>query len=181
MPPNLQLAIDTGKVIFVNSFLLIWATGLTKISVLLFYRRLGDYNFSKYIKWLIMGANIFTVLYIIGSSLMLFLTCIPTSANWESDNFGDQQAVDDCNHEEVFCLLITIWSMVGDVYVLGIPMFVFAKMNLPWKRKLKISIVFGCGFLWVPSFLARIWTIADHVQQSFVCRRASRMALPQNG
>lgn len=61
-------------------------TSATKISVLLFYRRLTVGTYSKRWKWAIWAALVFTALYCFGFIFALGFNCRPVQAYWEAFN-----------------------------------------------------------------------------------------------
>ena len=55
----------------------------TKISVLLFYRRLVGGTYSRSWHWAVVGAILFTAAWSIALILTLFFNCTPTEAYWK--------------------------------------------------------------------------------------------------
>jgi len=60
------------------------ATGCTKVSVLLFYRRLVEGTYSRTWKYATIAAIIFTTAYCVAFFFVLIFNCSPTDAYWRS-------------------------------------------------------------------------------------------------
>jgi hypothetical protein len=77
--------VDARKAMFVMEIVYLWATGLTRVSILLFYRRLGG-SVSRAFKYTVYAAIASVVLYTIGFNIFAFTQCTPLHAYW---NMGD--------------------------------------------------------------------------------------------
>lgn len=64
------------------------STCATKVSVLLFYRRVTKGTLSRPIKFAITGAIAFVVIYAVSLILLVVLQCNPTNAYWKSLAIG---------------------------------------------------------------------------------------------
>jgi hypothetical protein len=62
--------------------LYVLSTGLTKISILLFFRRLGKGTMSRGFLWAMYIALFSVVAYMVAFLFDLFLSCRPLNANW---------------------------------------------------------------------------------------------------
>jgi len=60
----------------------IMSTSLTKISILLFYKRMSDGAVSKGFRFAVRGCIAFVVAYMITFLLTLFLGCRPINSYW---------------------------------------------------------------------------------------------------
>lgn len=120
------------------------STCLTKISILLFYRRLTIRSHSSTMQNAIYAAIVFTILYFFTFLIGLLFICVPTSATWTAmDVFSSK--VYKCHSRQVADILHGAFGMITDIYVLAIPNLVVMNMQLPRKQKLMLYAMFSCG------------------------------------
>ncbi|KAJ4384377.1 hypothetical protein N0V85_008362, partial [Neurospora sp. IMI 360204] len=95
-------------------------------------------------RWII-GAYILMPLTYVACLLVAFLKCIPLSRQWQI--YPDPGN----NCYPAVSVLQTIFVMVmntaTDFYLLGIPLPILWKSNLPWPRKLVLMVMFSGGFI----------------------------------
>ncbi len=77
----------TRKVVFANDFQYTITTSLTKISILLFYRRLSSGAVTPTFHWMPRGCIAFIVLTFIAFTLTTILSCRPLNAFWNQVDF----------------------------------------------------------------------------------------------
>ena len=63
-------------------------SGFTKVSVLLFFRRMVDGTYSRYWQIAVWGAIAFTVAWATAFTLVLFFNCEPMEAYWKVSCFN---------------------------------------------------------------------------------------------
>lgn len=95
-------------------------------------------------RWMI-GAYIIMPLTYIACVCVALLQCVPLHRQW-------QIYPDPGNHcQPAISVLQTVFVMVmntaTDFYLLGIPVPMLWKSNLPWSQKLVLFIMFSGGFL----------------------------------
>lgn len=96
LPSNIVLGVaDTATsfevaslMAFLTEFAFVISTGATKISVLLFYRRVTKGTISRPVKFAVMGGIAYVVIYTLLLTLLLVLQCNPTNAYWKSYSIG---------------------------------------------------------------------------------------------
>ena len=156
-----QSSVWAGKLGFAAFMLLVWGNLLTKMSILLFYRRIVNRSYSRVLQWAIYAVMGIVVASLVGLMLGQILLCRPISAYWEGlsilydhpDACGSFKAFND----SASCVLI-----VSDILTLAIPPLVIFRLQLPRLQKIVLSIVFGCGIMYVschstsPLFCLRI-------------------------
>lgn len=130
---------------------------LTKISVLLFFRRLIDRSHSPWISRAIWVAIAFTVAYYFSFLFFLIFACDPIYATWKSLNItwtvkyqcADRNVVDPLNG---------VFSVFSDAYSMIIPLLVVSRLSMPANRKAVLYLVFCCGLIVLGAGIARtIW------------------------
>lgn len=128
------------------------STSLTKISILLFYRRLVDRAYGRVMQWAIYAAIAFSIAYLAGFLLFLVFVCSPTSAVWNSLDITYSQPY-KCVSRRVADPLAGALSVFSDVYSLAIPEVVVSSMRLPWRQKIALYGIFSTGLLYVTTSL----------------------------
>jgi len=78
---------DAALIAWLAEFAWLISTCCSKVSILLFYRRLTKGTFSRRWKYATIGAIIFVVFYCIAFVLVLVLNCRPTEAYWKSYSY----------------------------------------------------------------------------------------------
>ena len=143
-------AVDSRKIVMALEATYILATGLTKISILLFYRRLVSGSVSNTFVWAI-RASIFSVAaYIIAFENTLIFGCRPIDAYWNQVDpiwrtSGDHPY--SCLNEVATLYAANITSILQDFLTFLMPLLLFAKLQLPIRQKVLLSVIFGIGFL----------------------------------
>ncbi|PPJ54238.1 hypothetical protein CBER1_05157 [Cercospora berteroae] len=132
------------------------STCSTKISVLLFYRRLTEGSCHKLWKYLIVGAIAFTASYCIALVLALIFNCSPTDAYWKSYD-PKYTANYHCTDTKVLNPLSGALSILSDVYSVLLPMAIMAKLKATRRQKIALNVVFSFGFLVVGAGVARTY------------------------
>ncbi|TID22645.1 hypothetical protein E2P81_ATG01771 [Venturia nashicola] len=149
----------------VRSGLMAWCTEiffltglcLTKISVLLFFRRLIDGSHSPLIKKSIWAAIGFIVAYYASFLSFLIFACNPTDATWKSLNIGWTGKY-KCADREVVDPLNGVFSVLSDFYSIIIPVLVVYRLTMPASRKAVLYFVFCCGLVVLGAGIARtVW------------------------
>ncbi|KAI5360946.1 hypothetical protein Slin15195_G088560 [Septoria linicola] len=127
-----------------------------KISVLLFYRRLGDGTYSRLWSWACMGAIIFTGAWSAAFVLALVFNCTPTEAYWRG--FSTSYTRDfRCVDTTVNNLLAGILAVTSDLYSVVLPCFLMRKIQLPTAQKIGLYAVFSAGLFVVAAGSVRTY------------------------
>lgn len=121
---------------------------LTKISILLFYRRLTDGVVSKRFIWIIQFCMMTVVLYAIIFEAMLFFGCKPIHAFWDAvDPIWNSTHDWKCLNELLYVYGANIISVVQDFMACIIPCALFWKLKIPMRQKVALGVIFCLGFL----------------------------------
>ena len=128
------------------------STGLTKISILLFYRRLADGTISPTFRISVLTSIAFVAAYIIVFIVTPLLGCRPLNAFWRSVTIAwletHVEGVDwVCFNEGASDLAASVISMIQDFLACGMPILLFWKLRLPRRQKIALGAIFGVGFL----------------------------------
>lgn len=135
----------------IESFYVV-ATGLTKISILLFYRRIADGSISRWFRIAVLSSITFVAAYMVAFLLALYLGCRPFNSYWNSVNINwiatHVEGVDYvCFNEGADDLVASIISIIQDFLACGMPTLLFWKLRLPRRQKIALGGIFGVGFL----------------------------------
>lgn len=139
----------------ISEVMFLLSSSCTKISILLFYRRLVDRSYSKWIQWSIYIAIGFTMVYLLAISLFLATFCSPTASAWQSLDLNYSKAF-RCADRAVVDPLVGVISAFSDIYAIALPELVVYRLKMPRKQKLVLYAIFGAGLLVVVAALLRI-------------------------
>jgi hypothetical protein len=127
----------------------LFSTCITKISILLFYRRLGGAVSSRF-RYCVWAAIGFVILYGLTFFIGVFLQCRPLNAYWNQGNLFWQAAHQGdwyCSDEAATIVAASVISMVQDFIACLLPMALFARLKISRKQKIALAGIFGVGFL----------------------------------
>ena len=121
---------------------LLWAgaEGLLKTSMCLLYIeifRLKSFRIAAYI--VIAVSNAFAATVVLATTFI----CSPIPFSWDPTITGT------CGNRNALWLAIGVLNIVTDVLVLALPMPMLWRLQIPQKKKIALSLIFGLGFLYV--------------------------------
>lgn len=136
------------KLILSIEVVFVLGTGLVKISILLFFRRLGSRGTSKtfrFITWIAIG---FTISSTIAFSISPLVGCKPISAYWEQSDvtniiLGKEF---DCNEEGVAITVAGVVSTFQDLICALLPNFIYWKAQIPIRQKVALMAIFATAY-----------------------------------
>jgi hypothetical protein len=146
-PPH--AANDSHQYSFVIAVLFLFSTGFTKVSVLLFYRRLVAGTYSKRFKWALWTGIGFIVVYSFILFILLCVTCNPLEAQWLRLDFtyrGKYKCAspEQSQHISQFGGAL---SVITDFYSVVLPAMLLFKIKISKRQKIGLMFIFGLGFL----------------------------------
>ncbi len=149
--PKLRLAA------WLIEFFFLLGNACTKISILLFYRRLTLGLPRFWFLYLIWAAIAFTVCYTIGLLVELFVICRPLTSYWESysPTYGKDFT---CANEHVAFLFSAAASVTSDIYASVLPMLLVRTLNMTCRQRLSMYALFSAGLLTAGTGVARLIT-----------------------
>ncbi|WPG97432.1 Hypothetical protein R9X50_00020700 [Acrodontium crateriforme] len=141
---------------WIGEFTFTFSTACTKISVLMFYRRMVAGTFSKRWKYATIAAITFTICYMIAFCLVLIFNCNPTDAYWKA---WDPTWTTNYHCADTITLnaLSGIISVFSDLYCVLLPMGMTWHFEAPIGQKLALNAVFSLGLLVVAAGSARTY------------------------
>lgn len=133
--------IDFGYYFWIMAWLYFLDLALLKISILCFYLRIFPDLMVRRVLWVTLAL---TAAFGIAFVLAAIFQCTPVSYNWTRLT----------GEHEGKCVNITgiAWSnavvnIVFDIWMLAIPLSQLRKLNLHWKRKVGVGLMFVVGTL----------------------------------
>lgn len=130
--------------------LYVFSTGLTKISILLFYRRLVVGSVSHTFVWAVRAIIFSVVAYMITFEITLISGCKPIYAFWDEVNplwRGFYAGKYKCVDELATLFAANITSIMQDFLTFSMPLLLFWKLQLPIRQNVILGAIFGVGFL----------------------------------
>jgi hypothetical protein len=141
--------VPSRKIAWAAQVFFMIGTTCTKISILLFYRRLTAGALPRTFLCVIYGSIAFITAYVIACLLVLLLGCRPLDAYWYSA-LPTYTAEYSCYNEGTAIPAVAIISVVTDIIVVSLPCYVVLGMTMPIRQKLTLIVIFGVGFMYAP-------------------------------
>ncbi|KAI0865165.1 hypothetical protein F4860DRAFT_462536 [Xylaria cubensis] len=161
--------VEIAKYALIGQILIIFALGMLKSGVIMFYRRIfiGD-TFRK-----VSLATLFLIAFwSIGFFLATILECNGHSPNflWKSITTFKQQ----CQKYKYIQLAHAASDVVTDIIILSLPMPSIWRLQMPTSRKILVSLIFVVGFLSVAAGTARLAIVAEDIVETTPAARDVR-------
>ncbi|KAH7082857.1 hypothetical protein BKA63DRAFT_138914 [Paraphoma chrysanthemicola] len=145
---------DSNKVVESRKFVLALectfcvASGMIKISILLFYRRLSSRVVStafRWTTWITIGC---IVAYTIALTLAPILGCQPVSAFWDQVDINKRLNGYEyhCFDEGADVFAASVISAAQDLITAILPTFLYWKLQMPLRQKFALFGIFGIGY-----------------------------------
>jgi len=146
---------------WIAQMLFIISSGATKVSILMFYRRMTQGTYNVRWRYAIWAALAFTFGFVAALLISYCLICRPLDSYWLSYDFSYTKEYKCLNGNALTPLTGTL-SITSDLYATILPWCMLYKYNLdvPRKQKIALNIIFslslivaGCGggrlyYLW---------------------------------
>lgn len=141
---------------FLSEIAFLLSTCCTKVSILLFYRRLTEGTYSKKWKRATIAAIVFTIVFCLTFLLVLCLQCRPTEAYWMSVNFTYTKNY-TCSNTKMLNPISGALSVVSDLYSVVLPMAMTRHFDIDRRKKIALNAVFSLGLLVVTAGAIRTY------------------------
>lgn len=125
---------------------------LTKLSIIFFLLRLFPTRAVRLVLW---GSVILTSTIIMVFLLLVILQCRPLDFYW---NGWEGEAKGSCLSNNAVAWSNAAFSIALDLWLLAVPLVQLRKIQLHWKKKVGVALMFSAGSLWVPLFSRSIRT-----------------------
>ena len=147
---------DIALLAWLSELAFLISTSCTKVSVLLFYRRLVEGTFSKRWKWATIAAIAFTICYCLAFVFALVLNCTPTDAYWKAFSVNPPDNY-HCTNTKVLNPVSGVMSVVSDLYSVLLPMGMLRHFETDRRKKIALNCVFSLGLLVVAAGAVRTY------------------------
>ena len=94
------------------------------------------------VRRVIIGLNAVNLLQMTGVFFAILLQCQPIAFNWDPTIRGGR-----CVDRRILYTSTAAFNIVTDLVVLGLPLYIFADLNIPKRTKFALLFVFLLGFL----------------------------------
>lgn len=124
------------------------ASGLIKISILLFYRRLSSRVVSKRFRWATWITIGFIAAYTVALTLAPIFGCDPISAFWDQANYNKliKGYKYRCFDEGADVFSASVISTVQDLITAILPTFLYWNLRIPVRQKIALFGIFAVGY-----------------------------------
>lgn len=126
---------------YVNEVLYFTEVFAVKLSILAFYLRIFPHATMRKLLW---GTISLSTVLIIVFDLVTIFQCKPISHKWAGWN-GDQPG--RCLSINAVTWAIAAASIVLDFWMLALPLSQLKKLQLHWKKKVGVAMMFSVGML----------------------------------
>ncbi|TLD37770.1 hypothetical protein E2P81_ATG03445 [Venturia nashicola] len=162
----IAVLINSRKITMALEALYLTSTATTKISILLFYRRLSAGTVSNGFIYSVYAAIAFVVVYYFIFMINLFIGCHPVEAFWlQANPFSSMKY--QCLDEAANLIAAGVISVVQDLLACGMPMVLFWKLQIPVRQKFALGAIFGIGFFLCLCGALRIVTTAPIYYETY--------------
>lgn len=125
-------------------------TCTTKVSILLFYRRLAAGTITPMVQWMLYASIAFVIGYFVAFFINIFLICIPFNSFWlQADYVWLTLHREDfhCQDEAVVLVVSAAISAFQDILACCLPMILLWKLQIPKRQKYALGAIFSVGIL----------------------------------
>jgi len=141
------------KFTWIGQFLFMFSLMFTKLSVLMFYRRLVAGTFSMRTRLAIWTAMAIAVITTIVFSCLLLAACRPVHSAWMQYDMTWNMA----HRDDMWCVdpekqllsgrLAGIFSVITDFYTVLLPAIIFMRIQITKRQRWALIFIFGVGYL----------------------------------
>ncbi|KAK8177679.1 hypothetical protein IWX90DRAFT_377440, partial [Phyllosticta citrichinensis] len=136
---------ETRKISFAISLLYVAGTGLTKVSILCFHRRLSG-TISPRFLFALHAAIAFVIAYMVTFTITLCIGCRPLEAFWRQlDPRWRARYKFECFDEAADILAASAVSLLQDIIACVLPLLIMWQLSIPKRQKIALTGVFGLG------------------------------------
>ena len=129
--------------LYVVEVLYFFQMTLLKLTLLFFFLRIFP---KTAIRNILKGTIVFTILYGLAFVIVAIFQCRPISANWTN---WDKEHVNQCINVNALAWSHAIISIVLDLWMLALPLYEIFRLQLSWRKKVSVAVMFLVGTLYV--------------------------------
>lgn len=131
--------------------LFLFSTGATKVSVLLFYRRMLNNLYSRAWHWAAWILLFLTASIWISIFLACCFICRPLSTYWNILKMLTLESYSECINGDALTISTSVLTIASDFWTAALPcaMFQYLDLGLTKRQKYALNVIFCLGFLYV--------------------------------
>ena len=145
------------KYFYLAEILYILTMPCLKMSILFFYMRIFTTPMATKIPW---TSQLFNALFTLSYILVTIFQCHPIDYFWNNWD-GTNQGV--CLNFHAVVWTIAVVGIAMDLWMLAIPLNTLRWLNLEWKNKVGVGLMFFVGTLHVQIFSSFVWKLVSLV------------------
>jgi hypothetical protein len=130
-----------GKFFFIMEINYFFQVASLKLALLFFYVRIFP---SALVRRLLWGTIVFTVIFGLTFIFMATFQCTPVEYYWQK---WDREHTGSCLNINILAWSNAAISIALDGWMLAIPLWQLNNLNLNWKRKIGVGLMFCVGTL----------------------------------
>ncbi|KEQ77812.1 hypothetical protein M436DRAFT_36696, partial [Aureobasidium namibiae CBS 147.97] len=156
---------DVSAERFSPTFLEVWTFGamiysvcmlLTKMSILMLYRRLFPIDNFRYLWWMCVFC---TMGYGLGAIFSSLFACVPVRAQWDLTISASR-----CINKQAFYIGNGVMNIITDLMILALPIPIVWRLTLELRQKIILSVVFTLGSISCVISLVRLLSIVTWIR-----------------
>ncbi|TID23700.1 hypothetical protein E2P81_ATG03270 [Venturia nashicola] len=140
--------VNARKIAMTSELLYMVTTCTTKVSILLFYRRLAAGTITPTFQWMCYAAIAFVILYFIIFFFDILFLCTPLNSFWllADHKWKTQYRTEfHCQDEGAVLVSSAAISAFQDLLACCLPMVLLWKLHIPGRQKLALGAIFSVG------------------------------------
>jgi hypothetical protein len=156
-------------IIYSSTLLYFFTVTCTKISLLLFVRRLTS-GTAPLLRWILYGLMSFHVILLFIAVVVFGAECSPREAAWDLDVLVQKK---QCINTTTAMIFFNIIFLFSDIIVMAMPIWIVWQLRLPRKSRLAIDGLFASGtFACICSIAKTAYYGKYYNSYDFTCKRS---------
>ncbi|PYH89537.1 hypothetical protein BO71DRAFT_336444, partial [Aspergillus ellipticus CBS 707.79] len=140
--------LNERKIAMASELFYVIGSSLIKISVLLFYRRMGQRTISPRFLAVIWISIASVAAYSVAFFIVIFVSCRPLHAYWDEVNpVWSATHKYKCYDEGAHLIAATGISLTQDIIATTLPAVLCRRLQMPRRQKVALNFVFALGYL----------------------------------
>ncbi|KAI1495986.1 hypothetical protein F5X99DRAFT_401749 [Biscogniauxia marginata] len=160
-PEEIQERVYGSKIVVVSEQAMLNCIYTIKICMLIMYTRLTlGLTQQKAVRYL----GVYVAMGWMASQVAFFTACIPFEGYW-----GMPPPDPQCTTLQYYAIVTGCFNISSDLLMLGIPIPLVLRMNMPWRRKVVLLLIFGMGlFVILAALLTKVFNLTNIWDPSYM-------------
>ncbi|KAI1636635.1 hypothetical protein F4809DRAFT_372667 [Biscogniauxia mediterranea] len=153
-PEEIQERVYGSKIVVVSEQAMLNCIYTIKVCMLIMYTRLTlGLTQQKAVRYL----GVYVAMGWMASEVAFFTACMPFEGYW-----GMPPPNPQCTTLQYYAIVTGCFNISSDLLMLGIPIPLVLGMNMPWRRKVVLLLIFGLGlFVIIAALLTKIFNLTN--------------------